>query len=195
MIEKFQGVMSLTFWLELLKQYTGIGPLAPVTLAALESIIPPLPLVAIVTLNVAAYGPGLGFFYSWTGTCIGCTLVFGAIRLLFGRWAASAAKRWEMVERARKWVTSIRTPALFLILILPFTPSAFMNFAFGVTNYPTVRYLVTLYLAKLVMIGSLAAFGQSAVYAVDDPRFAVLSVLLLVMLWAVSRQVKKHHDL
>ena len=72
--------VSLSFWEELLASFQNLGPLVPIFMAALESLIPALPLVAIVLVNVAAHGALLGFLYSWIGTCIGCTVVYWFFR-------------------------------------------------------------------------------------------------------------------
>ena len=188
-------LFSLPFWIDLFERFAALGPAAPVLLAALESILPPMPLIAIVTLNVAAHGPVLGFLYSWGGTCAGCTLVFLCMRWVLRPAAQRMARRSDKMDKARTWVKSIRPMALFGILMLPFTPSSFMNFAFGVSEYPAQAYLLTLYLSKLVMIGSLALFGQSAVQAMEDPRYIALSVALAAFLWRLSKWMSNRHHL
>ena len=190
-----RSLFSLGFWMDLFSRFQGMGPLAPFLLAAMESFLPPLPLVAIVTLNVAAHGAFAGFLYSWTGTCLGCTLVFLFVRFALRRFAARAAERHPAARRAREWVPTVSAPSLFVILMMPFTPSSLMNFAFGLSEYPPAKYLLTLYAAKLVMIGSLALFGQSAVRAAEDPRFVALSLLLAAGLYLVSRKVREKHGL
>ena len=52
---------TLEFWETLLDSFGNLGPIAPITLAMVESFFPPLPLIAIVALNVAAHGGLLGF--------------------------------------------------------------------------------------------------------------------------------------
>ena len=54
---------TLEFWKALLEGFGGLGPIAPVILAMVESFFPPLPLIAIVALNVAAHGGLLGFAF------------------------------------------------------------------------------------------------------------------------------------
>ena len=190
-----QSLFSLDFWMELFARYQGLGPVAPFLLAAMESFLPPLPLVAIVTLNVAAQGAFRGFLFSWTGTCVGCTLVFLFVRFALRRFAARTAEKHAAARRAREWVPTVSAPSLFVILMLPFTPSALMNLVFGLSEYPPAKYLLTLYAAKLIMIGSLALFGQSAVRAAEDPRFIVFSLLLAAGLYLISRKVNEKHGL
>ena len=52
---------TLEFWETLLDSFGNLGPIAPIMLAMVESFFPPLPLIAIVALNVAAHGGILGF--------------------------------------------------------------------------------------------------------------------------------------
>ena len=56
LIDGLHQLGTLEFWEALLEGFEGLGPLVPILLAMLESIFPPLPLIAIVALNVAALG-------------------------------------------------------------------------------------------------------------------------------------------
>lgn len=195
MREFLHTISSMTFWSHLVARYASMGPLIPIVLAMVESFIPPLPLVAIVALNVAAHGPVLGFIYSWVGTCIGCTITFFFFRKLFGRWFEKLSVSHKYVKKAREWVDGTGGAALFLLIMMPFTPSAFVNFAFGISEYDAKKYLRTLYLAKLVMIASLAILGESAVKAADNPLFLILVVILFFVLYYLSKRVQKRQRL
>lgn len=67
---------TLEYWEALLAGFEGLGPLVPILLAMVESFFPPLPLIAIVALNVAAHGGLLGFLYSWAGVALGGIIMF-----------------------------------------------------------------------------------------------------------------------
>lgn len=186
-----QQLTSLDFWEKALDSFQALGPVVPIVLAALESIIPPLPLVAIVTLNIAGHGALLGFLYSWLGTCLGCTVMFFFYRKVFSKLVGNLARRHEKVKKAQDWVAGIRPSTLFLLAVLPFTPSSFLNFAFGVSNCSAKVYLRTMYIAKLIMIAALAAFGQSMVNALHQPVYILLSVALIGGLYILSLKVTK----
>lgn len=188
-------MMTLEFWQECFDSFQILGPLAPILLAAVESLIPALPLVAIVTLNVAAHGALFGFLYSWCGTSLGCTIVFVFFRKVVRPGFFRLEKKSRKVRRAREWVNRFDRRALFLIVILPFTPSAFVNFAFGVSDFDGKKYLCTIYGAKAVMIALLALFGQSLVESLENPVFILLAVGLLFLLWLISKKVREKHDL
>lgn len=188
-------IFTLEFWEKLLYSFQILGPLAPILLAAIESFIPVLPLVAIVALNVAAHGGLLGFLYSWAGTCLGCMAVFLFFRRVVKGPFSRLADRSAKVNAAREWVNRFNPATLFFLAILPFTPSSFLNFAFGVSDFDERKYLLTMFGAKVVMIGLLALFGQSVVEALEKPVYIVLAVVLLLVLWWISRIVRKRHGL
>ena len=161
----------------------------------MESLIPVLPMVAIVTLNVAAYGPVLGFLYSWIGASIGSLAVFLFFRKLVKRLVLRFADRFPKVEKAREWVSTIRPRALFLILIMPFTPSSFVNFAFGLSDFNEAVYIEIMVMAKIVMLVLLSVFGSSMVQAFENPWYIVLAAVLIIVFYALSRYVSKRHHL
>ena len=76
---------TLEYWEALLAGFEGLGPLVPILLAMVESFFPPLPLIAIVALNVAAHGGLLGFLYSWAGVALGGIIMFLFWRRLIKR--------------------------------------------------------------------------------------------------------------
>ena len=88
---------TLEYWEALLAGFEGLGPLVPILLAMVESFFPPLPLIAIVALNVAAHGGLLGFLYSWAGVALG-----GIIMFLF----------WRRLVKRFFWKVASRSPKL-----------------------------------------------------------------------------------
>lgn len=195
-IEVFwKTISSLTFWSQVITRFANLGPIMPVFLAMLESFVPPLPMVGIVALSVAAHGPFFGTLYCWIGTCIGCSLTFLFFRKPFKYLFARYFRNRTWYKKADSWVDGVGVPALFLIIMMPFTPSAFVNFAFGISDFPVRRYLITLYLAKIIMISSLAVLGQSAVDAARDPRLIIIVIVLFVLLYWLSKRVSEKHRL
>ncbi len=197
LLSVFEDITKIEFWEKLFESFANLGPLLPIFLAMIESIIPALPLVAIVAINVAAHGPLLGFLYSWGGSCLGCTIVFFFFRCVFKKLTDKIGKDKmdSKINKARKVVSDFDVAALFLILCLPFTPSSFMNFAFGISNFSAKKYLITLFLAKVLMIGSLAIFGASAAEAMSNPWVLIPAVALMALLYWISVKVRKRHKL
>lgn len=188
-------ITSLDFWVNCLNSFKILGPLAPILLALLESLIPALPLVAIVTLNIAAHGTILGFLYSWIGTCLGSTIAFIFWRKIAKRFFVRLENKIHKIKQAKIWVTNFNKKALFFLCILPFTPSSFLNFAFGISDFDGKKYLITISTAKLIMIALLATFGHGIVKSLENPIFIILSLILLLSLWIISKLINKKHGL
>lgn len=184
---------TLEFWQTLLDSFGDLGPLAPIFLAMVESFFPPLPLIAIVALNVAAHGGLFGFVYSWVGVMLGGTLMFLFWRRVLKQFFWKFASRSQKLEKAEQWVSRFDISSLFMLSVLPFTPSSFMHFAFGISDFDEKRYLITMLLGKGVMVAMMALFGQSLVSSMKNPVYLVLAVVIWgAMYWGSKRFCKKH---
>lgn len=185
---------TLEFWQTLLESFGDLGPLAPIFLAMVESFFPPLPLIAIVALNVAAHGGLFGFVYSWVGVMLGGTLMFLFWRRVLKQFFWKFASRSQKLEKAEQWVSRFDVSSLFMLSVLPFTPSSFMHFAFGISDFDEKRYLITMLLGKGVMVAMMALFGQSLVRSMKNPVYLVLAVVIWgAMYWGSKRFCKKHN--
>ncbi len=184
---------TLEFWQTLLDSFGDLGPLAPIFLAMVESFFPPLPLIAIVALNVAAHGGLFGFVYSWVGVMLGGALMFLFWRRVLKQFFWKFASRSQKLEKAEQWVSRFDVSSLFMLSVLPFTPSSFMHFAFGISDFDEKRYLITMLLGKGVMVAMMALFGQSLVSSMKNPVYLVLAVVIWgAMYWGSKRFCKKH---
>lgn len=193
LIDGLHQLGTLEFWEALLEGFEGLGPLVPILLAMVESIFPPLPLIAIVALNVAAHGGLFGFVYSWVGVMLGGTLMFLFWRRVLKQFFWKFASRSQKLEKAEQWVSRFDVSSLFMLSVLPFTPSSFMHFAFGISDFDEKRYLITMLLGKGVMVAMMALFGQSLVSSMKNPVYLVLAVVIWgAMYWGSKRFCKKH---
>ena len=186
---------TLEFWETLLNSFGDLGPLAPITLAMVESFFPPLPLVAIVALNVAAHGGLFGFLYSWIGVALGGSIMFLLWRRVVKRYFWKIASRSPKLKRAQQWVNRFDTSSLFMLTLLPFAPSSFMHLAFGISDFDEKRYLITMLLGKGVMMAMMSIFGQSLVSSMRNPVYLILAVVLWGGMYFVSKKFCKRHNL
>ena len=193
-MEWLRQLGTLEFWLALLDRFENLGPLAPILLAMVESFFPPLPLVAIVALNVADHGGLLGFLYSWLGVALGGGVMFLFWRRIVKRYFWKIASRSAKLEKAQQWVSRFDTASLFMLALLPFTPTSFMHFAFGISDFDEKRYLATVLLGKGIMVGMMALFGQSLVSSLKNPVYLLLAILIWGgMYWASKKFCRRHH--
>ena len=114
-------------------------------------------------------------------------------RRIVRRFFWKVASRWPRLQKAERWVSRFDTASLFMLSVLPFTPSSFMHLAFGISDFDERRYLVTMLLGKGVMVAMMALFGQSLVSSMKNPVYLVLAVLIWGgMYWASKKFCKKH---
>lgn len=186
---------TLEFWENLLEGFGDLGPIAPITLAMVESFFPPLPLIGIVALNVAAHGVILGFLYSWIGVMLGGGIMFTFWRHIVKQFFWKLASRSPKLSKAQQLVGRCTTPTLFMLALLPFTPTSFLHFAFGVSDYDGRRYILTLLAGKAIMVASMAIFGQSLVNALENPFYLILSVAIWGAMYWVSKRFCQKHDI
>lgn len=194
-VEFIKLLGTVEFWEKLFHSFRILGPLAPILFTMVETFVPVLPLIAIVTLNVAAYGAVLGFVYSWLGSVFGSVLFFLICRKLFKGFILRIAGKHPTVMKARDWVNKVNKKALFLIITMPFTPSCFVNFAMGVSDFDSRTYIKIMASAKIVMLVLLSVFGQSVVQAFENPVFIAVALVLVVVLYLISKYISKKNNL
>ena len=79
--------------------------------------------------------------------------------------------------------------------LLPFAPTSFMHFAFGMSDMDEGHYLRTVLLGKGAMVGMMAVFGQSLLSSLRNPGYLVLAIAIWGGMYWVSKQFCKKHDI
>ncbi len=184
-------VLSDEFWLRLLENYRGFGPLAPIFLAMLESFIPALPLIAIVTFSISAYGPFFGFFYSYIGSLGGSILVFLLFRRIVKPYFMHLVPQRKNLAKLMYWVSHQTPFTIFLLATFPFTPSSLLNTTFGLSDFKETSYILAISCGKLIMISLLALFGSTLVEAFKNPIYLALMVALFIVMRLIYGRMHK----
>lgn len=181
------------FWIHIAETFKGWGPLAPIFLAFVESVIPALPLLVIITFNTSVYGPVLGFIYSWLGTSIGAIVTFYFHRKVFKHFLVRWFGTRPNVQRAMAWVGNKPARTLFIITAIPFTPSSAINLAYGLSDFDALTFVKTTLAAKLLMVLSMVLFGTTFRQAFENPYYIILAVVLLIALYFIARYIGKRN--
>lgn len=180
---------SIEFYLNLLDRYKEWGIIAPILLTVIESLVPALPLVGIVLINVGAHGLIVGFLTSWIGTTLGSILVFLVSRRIFKRWFMHFFMNKNL--RLLNWISHSGKSELFLLTCVAFTPSSLINLTYGLSEFNEKSFILTVFASKFLMILVLAIFGTSITESLENPFYLFLSVLVLVGLLVLSRFIKR----
>lgn len=188
-----EKLSSLDFWLALFSSYRDLGFWAPIALAALESIIPALPLIAIVSLNVTTFGLFWGYLFSWLGSFGGSVLVFLFFRTIILEKVLPLfiKKEHPRLLQIQHWVAKQSTGAIIVLSAIPFTPSSWMNMGFGLSGYSKRRYLGAVFVGKAVSVLLFALFGSSLLQLSERPWLVALAFVVLLGLYLLSRWLTK----
>jgi uncharacterized membrane protein YdjX (TVP38/TMEM64 family) len=174
----------------LFAKYESFGPLPGIALPFLESLFPPIPLIAIVLGNAAAYGLWLGFLYSWIGACLGAIFVFSICRK-FGRHRfLHFLTRHPKVRNAMNWMDRHGFTAVFLLSCFPFSPSALINVVAGVSNIPTSQFAPAIILGKSITIFIISFIGHDMTSFIEQPWKLLVVLLVILTLWYVGKKVE-----
>lgn len=184
-----ETVLTLEFWVSLLESFQSLGLLVPVVLVMIEALLPALPLIAIVVLNVTAHGVVAGFLTSWIGSVIGSIIVFNLSRRILRKWYIKTFANRK--QRLMKWVNRSGFMELFLLTCVAFTPSSLINIVYGCSQFDEKLFYKTILFSKFIMILVLALFGGSIAQAYEKPGFLFISALILGLLLLVTYIIKR----
>ncbi len=181
----------------LIQTLTRLGPISGVVLILLESIFPVLPLGVFITLNMQAFGSGLGFILSWLSTCLGCFLSF----LFFKR---ISIKRLDTLLKKKKYKNLSRIIKRFhdmpfsnfvILLALPFTPAFLMNIAAGISKMSDERFMVSLLLGKVPIVFFWGYIGKSLLESITDIKTLMMISILVTIAYLLSKWVEAKYKI
>lgn len=189
MKELIEMLSNLDFWITLLEKVQFVGAVVPIMLAFIEAVFPILPMVGIITFNVAVYGAVWGFLYTWIGSCAGCIFMFTIFRKIGKKLLKNKKKNGGRIAKANGWITKLKPEAIFVLLLFPFTPSSVVNTVAGLSDFDSRNYIIELCFAKCGMLGVLAFIGSSILTINEHLGKAVVAIILLIILFLLSKLI------
>lgn len=192
------GSLDLSGWSwedfeQLLHKFEALGPLPGVFAAWLESLLPFLPLVAILVANVNIYGLGEGFLLSWVGVLGGALTVFWLVRRFGGRLRHFVERKSPRSTRLIHWLERHGFMPIFLLSCFPFTPSFLVNFVSGISKVPFHTFLIATALGKGVMILIVSVAGYDLGDLFKQPWKLVLIVAIFGLLALTGRKIESKY--
>ena len=192
-----QAEHRLEAWLE---GYAG-SPwafVATVVLFVLAAFIG-APQFILIAACVVAFGPSLGFFYSWAATVVSAGVTYWMGRGPTARLVDRLDSR--TLERLKRFVGRNAFYASFMIRNVPSAPFIVVNMAFGATRASYPAFLLGCALGVLPKTALVAFFGGAVVTAVSGDGVwtslilaavaAVwLGLMLLVREWVRRREAR-----
>ncbi len=193
MIEWINDLLSYEYWELMLNEIRSLGMFAGVGLAMLEAFFPPLPLVVFVTINITAFGFGLGYFYSWLGSSVGSIIVFLLIKKYGQKRFQQRIAKNEKIYNIFHWIKEKGFIPIFFLLTFPFTPSIIVCGLAALAGTRNREYFSALILGKLVMIFSLSFIGFNVRNFVEKPLMSSILILSTFAISLIGKQVLKNN--
>ncbi|TDF99783.1 TVP38/TMEM64 family protein [Paenibacillus piri] len=177
----------------LLFRFEALGPVPGVLATFIESIVPILPLIAIIVANVNAYGIWEGALLSWIGVVAGAFCVFLFFRKFGSRFRSFVERKYPRSQKFIVWVEQHGFTPIFVLACFPFTPSAFVNIVAGVSKLPAKVFLIATALGKAIMILMVAVAGHDLGNLLNQPWKMAAIGILLVLIWFMGRKLESRY--
>jgi len=101
-------------------------------------------------------------------------------------------KSRKSVQRLISFIDRQGLIPLFILLCFPFTPNTLINIIASLSHIKIKYYFFVLVISKLISITILGVMGKEIFTIFTNPLRALIMIVLLVVLWFISKKVEKH---
>jgi uncharacterized membrane protein YdjX (TVP38/TMEM64 family) len=145
-----------------------------------------VPQFVLIAACVVAFGPWLGFFYSWFAT-----IVSAAVTFYLGRFIGAETLNkigGSSINRLNDYIGKNAFSASFIVRNVPSAPFIIVNMAFGVSKAPFSSFILGCALGSIPKTGLVAIFGtffHKLIEGGDWKGTALIAVVGLIWLGLV----------
>ena len=183
------SLSQLEEWFDAFRQF---GYIPGFIMLYLRAIVPVLPLTLYVVLLIHAYGLFPGIIISWLGIVSGTFTVFLICKKFVNTIRMKKLKSRKSVQRLISFIDRQGLIPLFVLLCFPFTPNTLINIIASLSHIKIKYYFFVLVISKLISITILGVMGKEIFTIFTNPLRALIKIVLLVVLWFISKKVEKH---
>lgn len=183
------SLSQLEEWFDAFRQF---GYIPGFIMLYLRAIVPVLPLTLYVVLLIHAYGLFPGIIISWLGIVSGTFTVFLICKKFVNTIRMKKLKSRKSGQRLISFIDRQGLIPLFVLLCFPFTPNTLINIIASLSHIKIKYYFFVLVISKLISITILGVMGKEIFTIFTNPLRALIMIVLLVVLWFISKKVEKH---
>ncbi|MGZ9465745.1 TVP38/TMEM64 family protein [Staphylococcus epidermidis] len=183
------SLSQLEEWFDVFRQF---GYIPGFIMLYLRAIVPVLPLTLYVVLLIHAYGLFPGIIISWLGIVSGTFTVFLICKKFVNTIRMKKLKSRKSVQRLISFIDRQGLIPLFILLCFPFTPNTLINIIASLSHIKIKYYFLVLVISKLISITILGVMGKEIFTIFTNPLRALIMIVLLVVLWFISKKVEKY---
>lgn len=178
---------------DIVNNYWLLSIVVGLTSVFIESFLPMLPLVAIVTANAALFGMSLGLIISWIGSTSGTICLFLLVKKISNKKFIKILKN-EKVEKAIGWMEEKGFKLLFLAYACPFLPACVVTISQGLAKRNTTDFISAVVAGKLVMFFIVSYIGNDIMGFITSPFKVITLVLITLLAWKIGKKLNKDLD-
>ena len=182
------SLSQLEEWFDAFRQF---GYIPGFIMLYLRAIVPVLPLTLYVVLLIHAYGLFPGIIISWLGIVSGTFTVFLICKKFVNTIRMKKLKSRKSVQRLISFIDRQGLIPLFVLLCFPFTQYINKYYCELISHQNKILFFV-LVISKLISITILGVMGKEIFTIFTNPLRALIMIVLLVVLWFISKKVEKH---
>ena len=177
----------------LVNDYWILSVIVGMTSVFIESFLPFLPLVALVTANAALFGMIPGLVISWIGSSAGTICLFFIVKKISNKRFRKFLTN-EKVEKAVDWVESKGLKLLFLAYACPFLPACVVTISQGLAKRDMAEFISAVISGKLVMFFIVSYIGKDIFGFITNPFKVSALVLITFIAWKIGHKLNKDLD-
>lgn len=174
----------------LVNDYWLLSIIVGFTSVFIESFLPILPLIAIVTANAALFGMYPGLIISWIGSTSGTICLFFLIKKISNNILVNLVKN-EKVEKAIHWIEEKGFILLFLAYACPFLPACVVTISQGLAKRDSSVFISAVLTGKLVMFFIISYIGKDIVGFITNPLKVLLLLIITFIAWKLGTKLNK----
>ena len=158
-----------------------------------ESFIPALPLIGIVSGNAILFGLLNEIILSWIGSSLGTISLFLLTKKFKDRIYMKKFKN-KNINKIINWIHRRGFKILFIAYCCPFVPSFLVTIASALSEKHIRNFLPAMLSGKFVMFLIVSYLASDVVGFIKNPIKIVIFLILVFLAWKVGKKVNAKLD-
>ena len=186
-MEHIQGLFNLA------QDYWFLTMIVGLFSTFIESFLPVLPLVAIVTINAAVFGLGMGLIISWIGSGLGTLALF----LIVSKFSDNKFINKHRNGKTKKIVEKISSRGfklLFIAYACPFMPACLVTISSALCKSEFKHFATAMLSGKFIMFVVVSYIGSDIRGFITSPTKIIVFALIVLLAWLIGNKINSSFE-
>ncbi len=160
----------------------------------IESFIPVLPLIGIVTGNAIILGLFKGMIISWIGSSLGTIGLFLLIKIFKNNIHIKKLKN-KRVNKIINWINRQEFKLFFISYCCPFIPGFLVTIASALSDRDIKSFVPAMLSGKFVMFLVISYPASDIINFVKNPIKIAFFIFLVFLAWKIGNNINNRLDI